>query len=481
MLLCCFILICALALVLFINFISLKSNSAALLKDKNLLLNTKNECEKKLEEIQELYNSVKIENDEIKNRYAKVLDIDNEVEKQKERYKIVSQNVKEIEKLYEDKYSIYKKLINEIEIYNDDLEMISVGLYKPVFNYDTSGRYKINLEENYQKQKKLIKNNAAVYCSQRFEIDGSYQKGNKMAQRYKKLMLKAFNGLCDSAISSLKWNNLKQIEARIEKAYKDVNSLGFENLMTIEQKFYNLKIEEMQLMYEFEQKKYEEKEEQRRLKAQIREEEKAQREFEKAKAQAEKEEAIYQKALEQAKIELESTKEENREGLNKIIKDLQEKLEAVQSKQRVISQAQLTKSGNVYIISNIGSFGENIYKIGMTRRLEPEERVNELGDASVPFKFDIHAMIPSNDAPALESKLHELFKDRSVNKVNYRKEFFKVTLEEIEKAVKDFTQNDILFTKIAEAREYRESLAMSNSNINQNKSENSDLLPEKIT
>lgn len=478
MLLCCLILICILLLVLFINFISLKSTNGALLKDKTLLLNTKNDYEKKIEETQKLYNNIKNENEEIRNKYSKILDIDNEVKKQKERYKTVTKNVKDIESLYEEKYSIYKKLIKEIGIYNDDLEMISVGLYKPVFNYDTSGRYKIKLEENYQKQKNLIKNNAAVYCSQRFEIDGSYKKGNKMAQKYKKLMLKAFNGLCDSAIAALKWNNLKQIESRIEKAYNDVNNLGFENLMTIEQKFYNLKIEEMQLMYGFEQKKYEEKEEQRRLKAQIREEEKAQREFEKAKSQAEKEEAIYQKALEQAKVELEATREENREGLNKIIEDLQEKLQAAQAKQRVISQAQLTKSGNVYIISNIGSFGENIYKIGMTRRLEPEERVNELGDASVPFKFDIHAMIPSNDAPALENKLHELFKDKSVNKVNYRKEFFKVSLEEIEKAVKDYTKSDIIFTKMAEAREYRESLAM--SNIGQEKSKNKDLLPEKI-
>lgn len=478
MLLCCLILICILLLVLFINFISLKSTNGALLKDKTLLLNTKNDYEKKIEETQKLYNNIKNENEEIRNKYSKILDIDNEVKKQKERYKTVTKNVKDIESLYEEKYSIYKKLIKEIGIYNDDLEMISVGLYKPVFNYDTSGRYKIKLEENYQKQKNLIKNNAAVYCSQRFEIDGSYKKGNKMAQKYKKLMLKAFNGLCDSAIAALKWNNLKQIESRIEKAYNDVNNLGFENLMTIEQKFYNLKIEEMQLMYGFEQKKYEEKEEQRRLKAQIREEEKAQREFEKAKSQAEKEEAIYQKSLEQAKVELEATREENREGLNKIIEDLQEKLQAAQAKQRVISQAQLTKSGNVYIISNIGSFGENIYKIGMTRRLEPEERVNELGDASVPFKFDIHAMIPSNDAPALENKLHELFKDKSVNKVNYRKEFFKVSLEEIEKAVKDYTKSDIIFTKMAEAREYRESLAM--SNIGQEKSKNKDLLPEKI-
>ena len=136
---------------------------------------------------------------------------------------------------------------------------------------------------------------------------------------------------------------------------------------------------------------------------------------------------------------------------------------AEERKQRAISQAQMTKSGNVYIISNVGSFGENVYKIGMTRRLEPEDRVNELGDASVPFKFDIHAMIASDDAPALENKLHEIFKTKSVNRVNYRKGFFRVTLDEIEQAVRECTNADIAFTKIAEAREYKETQAIINS------------------
>ena len=124
-----------------------------------------------------------------------------------------------------------------------------------------------------------------------------------------------------------------------------------------------------------------------------------------------------------------------------------------------MSMAQLTKQGHVYVISNIGSFGEGIYKIGLTRRLEPMDRVKELGDASVPFKFDLHAMIFSEDAPVLEKKLHEVFHDTRVNMVNNRKEYFRVSLEEIEKETLK-VMPDAEFYKTTESREYRETLAL---------------------
>lgn len=115
------------------------------------------------------------------------------------------------------------------------------------------------------------------------------------------------------------------------------------------------------------------------------------------------------------------------------------------------------RAGYVYIISNIGSFGENIYKIGMTRRLDPMERVDELGDASVPFKFDVHAMIFSDDAPALETALHHAFEKKKVNMINGRREFFNVTLEEIEDVVKANYDKTVEFIKIPQAEQYRES------------------------
>ena len=116
------------------------------------------------------------------------------------------------------------------------------------------------------------------------------------------------------------------------------------------------------------------------------------------------------------------------------------------------------RAGYVYIISNVGSFGENVYKIGMTRRLEPMDRVDELGDASVPFNFDVHAMIFSDDAPSLEAALHKAFEDRKVNMINTRREFFNVTLDEIEEVVKKNYDKTVEFTRLAPAEQYRESL-----------------------
>ncbi len=192
----------------------------------------------------------------------------------------------------------------------------------------------------------------------------------------------------------------------------------------------------------------------------MREEERARREYEKAMAKAEQEEARYEKALAQARSELETAQGAKQAKLEAKLAELQARLaEAQANKQRAISQAQLTKTGHVYVISNIGSFGEGVYKIGMTRRLEPLDRVRELGDASVPFPFDVHAMIHSDDAPGLEAALHRRFTGRRLNLINERKEFFEVSLTEIEQAVVDHGA-EIEFTRVAEAEQYRRSVAL---------------------
>ena len=141
--------------------------------------------------------------------------------------------------------------------------------------------------------------------------------------------------------------------------------------------------------------------------------------------------------------------------------------------------AQQTKRGHVYVISNIGSFGENVYKIGMTRRLDPMDRVRELGDASVPFPFDVHAIIFSEDAPALETKLHKTFNQRRVNLINTKKEFFHVSLQEIEDVVHE-NNAEIEFTKLAEARDYRESMAIREQNENVTKNSDDPALPRTL-
>jgi Meiotically up-regulated gene 113 len=144
------------------------------------------------------------------------------------------------------------------------------------------------------------------------------------------------------------------------------------------------------------------------------------------------------------------------------ISELERELEEAQlKKERALSMAQQTKRGHVYIISNIGSFGENVFKIGMTRRLEPMDRIRELGDASVPFRFDVHALIYSDEARTLEYELHKAFSEKALNLFNFRKEFFNVTLEEIESKIKELGFS-AEFTSEPEAMEYKETLAIKN-------------------
>jgi hypothetical protein len=188
------------------------------------------------------------------------------------------------------------------------------------------------------------------------------------------------------------------------------------------------------------------------------EEVKAQKEYERAILEAEKEEKMYRKMIDKAKESLEKATEEERIIAQQRIEDLEQQLAKILAKEeRVKSLAEQTRRGHVYVISNIGSFGEGVCKIGLTRRLDPLVRVNELGDASVPFKFDVHALIHAEDAPSLETALHRKFNHQRVNAVNFRKEFFHADLTDIKNAVDEIVGSDIDFKMTALAEEYYES------------------------
>lgn len=340
------------------------------------------------------------------------------------------------------------------------------GFYESKYDFQEAEEYKQNLDRIRTEQKKMIKAKKAAVCHTEWTVSGSAKKGKKMTNDFLKLVLRAFNGECDTAIMKVKYNNIKVMENRIKKVYDDLNKLSETTLCEITPGFLELKLKELWLTHEYQEKKYQEKEEQRLIREKMREEERALRELEKAKQDAEKEERRYQEALEKARKEVGSTTGKAQEKLLQQIEELQKRLnEAEANKERAISQAQMTKSGHVYIISNIGSFGEGVYKIGMTRRLQPMDRVKELGDASVPFSFDVHAMISCNNAPDLESNLHKRFDHRRLNKVNERKEFFRVSLDEIVQAVTEIDKeigvckSEVKFTKVAEAAEYRKTLA----------------------
>jgi hypothetical protein len=352
------------------------------------------------------------------------------------------------------------RLREELKPLDEEAHLQSFGFYKPRYNFTSSDQYQTALDNIRENQKWMIKDKSAAICRIEWVVSGSRAEGRKSTNQTLRLIMRAFNGECDAAIAKVKYNNIHVMEARIRKAWEMINSLVGVQQCEIVPAYLDLKLKELYLVHEYQEKLQEEKEEQRRIREEMREEEIALRELERARLEAEKEETRYADALRKARIEAERAVGEKQLKLLTKIEELQRLLEeAHTNKERAIAQAQLTRSGHVYIISNIGSFGEHIYKIGMTRRLDPMDRVRELGDASVPFHFDVHAIIFSEDAPGLENALHRKFSDRRVNRVNERKEFFNVTIEEIAEVVRQH-HGEIAITLAAEAADYRKTLAM---------------------
>ena len=351
------------------------------------------------------------------------------------------------------------RLREEFNALDEEANLQSFGFYKPHYNFASSDAYQSELEVIRERQKQLIKNGAAAVCHIEWTVNGSRTAGRKQTNQSLKLILRAFNGESDAAIAKVKYNNVGVMEARIRKAWEAINNLVGVQQCRITQEYVELKLKELYLVHEYQEKVQAEKEEQRRIREQMREEEVAQREMDKARQDAEREEKRYEAALIKARQEVEQAVGQKQQKLMAQIETLQQRLDEAQAnKERAIARAQMTRAGHVYVISNIGSFGENIFKIGMTRRLDPLDRVRELGDASVPFPFDVHAVIFSEDAPALENTLHRTFHYRRVNQVNERKEFFNVTIDEIAQVVHQH-RGEIAITRIAEAKEYQQSLA----------------------
>ncbi len=412
-------------------------------------------------------------------KYEDIISIEEEIQKVKDasEYEIISlkDKISILQDQYKKKKETYDKLENKIDIYTESLELVEVGFYEPRFDFDDSESYKQEIINIRGKQKTMMSDKIAIRCGQSWEIEGSKSKGTAMINRNIRLVARAFNNECDVIISKVKWNNIEKSEERMKKMYDSINKLVESLSITINKKYLDLKIDELYITHEYREKKQDEKEEQAFIRQQMREEAKLEQEI----LKAEQEEEKYKKLLEKAKKDAEQVTGEKLDRLQSKMVELEHELAEARSKnERAKSMAEQTRAGHVYIISNMGSFGENIYKIGMTRRLEPLDRVKELGDASVPFVFDVHAMIYSEDAPSMEKKLHKVFHNRRVNLVNNRKEFFNVSLDEIKQEV--FEQGkDINFIETIEAKEYTESLAIRRS-MEENTIDISKVFPDNL-
>lgn len=364
-----------------------------------------------------------------------------------------------LEKEIDKRTSKIDALKKEAVFFEDAITFQGFGLYTPRYNFITSEEYKEELDYIRDAQKKLIKSDKAIIGATTWTVNGSKSKGNKMIADMKKLFLRAFNSDCEDVISKVKYNNFDMSLKKIHQSANSIERLGKSMSLKITQKYIDWKEEELTLAFEYQQKKQEEKEAQKAARAEMREAARLQKEIEAQRKKIEKEQTHYQTAYEKLLKQL----EENPDNADLLTKksELENQLNDIDKAIKDIDYREANqRAGYVYIISNIGAFGENVYKIGMTRRLDPQDRVDELGDASVPFNFDVHAMIFSDDAPALEAALHKAFEDRKLNMVNTRREFFNVTLDEIKEVVKKNFDKTVEFIDVPDAEQFRVSQKM---------------------
>lgn len=387
--------------------------------------------------------------------------INQEIEESKAELSLVETHLKQRQDELNDAIADLQKTKSEIVETEETVLMQSFGIYTPRYSFMNSDEYKAHLLEIRAKQKNMVKNKTAVTGSSSWTVNGNAAKGNKMVADMQKLLLRAFNSECDDVIEHVKYNNIAASEKRITSSRDAISKLGAIMSVGIVPQYYQLKIEELHLAFEYAQKKQQEKEEQKEARARMREEAKLAKEIEEERKKLEKEQQHYQNALQRIIAQLEAASETDRTAIEEKKAELEAQLDRIDKEFKDVDYREANqRAGYVYVISNIGAFGENVYKIGMTRRLDPQDRVDELGDASVPFNFDVHAMIFSDDAPRLEAALHNAFADRKLNFVNQRREFFNVTLDEIKKVVKENYDRSVEFVELAPAEQYRESLKL---------------------
>lgn len=347
-----------------------------------------------------------------------------------------------------------RKLIIQLD---NDILLQEYGIYTPIYDFANSEQYAERLKQVRDAQKQMILANKAA-ISHITLITGKGDGDRIMRQRCK-LILRCFNDECDTLIHKVKFNNILAYINKIHTSFDAINKIAKLSDISITTEYEKLKIDELQLAYEYALIKHQEKEEQKKLREQQREEARLAKEIEAKRKEIEKEQKHYTNALLKINKQLEGCSEVEQELLEVKKREIQSHLEELDVAIKDIDYREANKkAGYVYVISNIGAFGEDVYKIGMTRRLDPTERVDELSDASVPFKFDIHAMIFSDDAPRLEAALHRAFEGKRLNKVNNRREFFQVTLDEIIEVVKANYDKTVDFIKTPEAEQYRQSL-----------------------
>ena len=342
------------------------------------------------------------------------------------------------------------ELQNQVVVTEETAILQEVGIYEYRHPLSDAVAYQAELKRLKDLIKVMaLKDGGAVLADMDWTVNGSRPKGRAMVRDYSKLVLRAYNAEADNLVRALKPYKLESAVERLTKIAAVISRMGKTMSIHISDPYHRLRVKELELTADYLEKRAEEKERERAEKERLREEKKVQEELARERARLEKEHQHYVNVL----------KRFEEQGADDAIARTHEALATIKKAiEDVDYRVANVRAGYVYVISNVGAFGEGMIKIGLTRRLDPTERVRELGDASVPFRYDTHALVFSQDAVGLEAQMHDRLADRRVNRVNKRREFFYITPSEAKAHLLALAGDLLEYTEVAEAVEYRQSV-----------------------
>lgn len=460
---------------------NLNNNILELNKEKeNRIRNLDNEVNAEVEKLRlekqdevfkfsEKIENIKLEISKEAEKIERVENLNNEVEKLEKKLSRENKKLNKIKPLYNSIQYIIEKYKDQ-DIFKENIEdlILKEKFHDDEIEFNPTIKLKLHCMDVKELRKAFNENEKCINEVLK-KYGGRYN--TKANATIYKLMVIALKAEQQNILYNLKYGKLEKAVEDVKtttQKYLDIAAEGNQSIFNTMVKFVNeiefLFIRAVEIEYEYYIKKEQQKEEQARLREQMRQEAEDRKVLEQQKKQIEKEEEKYK--TEMSKVEEALARAEDNEVLEKLkmkLEELQNQLDNVEHKKEDIVKRQNGKAGYVYIISNLGSFGDKTFKIGMTRRLNPQDRVDELGDASVPFVFDVHSFIFSDDAVGLEQKLHNILNDKRTNKINFRKEFFNVSIDELEELVQEI-EPTAEFNRTMVAEQYRQTISINEEN-----------------
>lgn len=405
-----------------------------------------------------LENKIQKLNQEISVQKAKLADLKGQIK--------IANEIASLDAELSQRKSELSSIQNEILLANDSLELQEFGFFERQYKFSDSTKYKEALDNLRNCQKDLVRSGQAGRIIVPMLLNDNKSKGRAMQNQLIKAAIRGFNGEADALLVKVTVSNVEKKIQALKQAFQQLNKMYSRNQIEITIPYLNLKIEELSLAAEFELQKQEEKELLREQREKEREDKKLQAEIKAKRKQLEKDREHFKNMITKVTELLKEAKNDEVDELMRQLSEYQDKLSELDEIEEDIDYREgHATAGYVYVISNIGSFGEDVYKIGVTRRLEPLERIRELSSASVPFQFDVHALIFSEEAFALETELHNQLANYKVNKVNGRKEYFKVPFEKIKELLDKHEELTVELNENAEAFEYRQTKAIEDKQL----------------